>query len=210
MRMCKRAVMAALLVIGGASAASAATFNFAGPEREATTFSFSEDGIGLVASSGNFIDPTDTILPALPGQTVTQAAGGLGVDRFDLGPLEGDPPVINGATDLLILTFDRLVRFDSISFSRVDADDDFDLALDGVFIIEDENILAMNPYVFGSGVTGYAVAIGADSVGGALGFGGDDFRVKAIDVTAVPAPAALPLLLAALAGLGYAARRRRG
>lgn len=193
--------------------AHAAVFNFAGAVDEAESFSFTQDGIVLTVTSGNFIDPANLILPALPGQTVTRNGNGLGVDRFDIptpfGTFEGDPPEINGATDLLILSFDRTVRFTSLAFGEVDDDDDFDLALDGVFVLEDINIAASNPFLFGPGFTGTTLAIGADTLGGVFG-GGDDFRVLEIEISAVPLPASLPLLLGGLAGFGLLSRKRLG
>lgn len=58
-----------------------------------------------------------------------------------------------------------------------------------------------------------AVAMGAEMFQGIAGIGfvfvDTEFYVSAIDVSEVPIPAALPLLLSGLAGLGFASRRRK-
>ncbi|MEO1611752.1 MAG: hypothetical protein AAFU55_05300, partial [Pseudomonadota bacterium] len=126
---------------------------------------------------------------------------------------EGDPPELNGSlegSEMLLFTFDQEVIFNSVSFGEVDGDDDFDLAIDGIFAFEDVTIAPFNnPFFFTSGERGTTIGIGADTFLGAITGGGDDFRVSSISVTAVPLPATGLLLFAGVGALALGGWRRR-
>lgn len=196
------------LGLGTGTAAVAATFDLTGkPESTSRAFTDTVDGIGLTVTPARFFDPTNSIIGPGGNDVVTRNANGMGIDRGFL-----DPPELNGATELLLLTFDQEVFFDSLTFGEVDGDDDFDLAIDGTFVLEDVNILASNPFLFSlalPGARGTTLGIGADTFGGIFG-GGDDFRVAEISVSAVPLPAGILLLLTGVGGLALVGRRRKG
>ncbi|MEL7465212.1 MAG: hypothetical protein AAFN79_14170 [Pseudomonadota bacterium] len=218
----KQTILSAAIVaatLASTKAADAATFDLTGALAESATFSFVQDGIGLTVSTGLYNDLTNVIRGPGGDDVVHRNANGLGVDRFDfpgflfIPPSEGDPPELNGSlegSEMLILTFDQVVVFNTLSFGEVDADDDFDLAIDGAFVAEDVSIQPLNnPFVFAPGTRGTSLGVGADTFLGAITGGGDDFRVAGVSVTAVPIPAGGALLLTGLAALGFAGMRRR-
>ena len=48
-----------------------------------------------------------------------------------------------------------------------------------------------------------------DAIGLQLAYVNTDFYLEAMEISDVPIPAALPLLLSGLAGLGFASRRKK-
>lgn len=199
-----RKMFLAAALAASTGVAQAATFNFSGSGANAASRVFTLGSLSVTATPGTHGNLSNQIFAPDGNDVVTQNAAGLGVD---LGV--GNPPEINGGFDLLTLTFSEKVSFTSIRFGEVDSDDDADIYIDGAILLEDVKFggVAGNPYLFAAGITGTSISIGADTLFGFLG-AGDDFRVLGITVAPVPVPAALPLLAAALGGLGLLARRR--
>lgn len=193
-----------------AASASAATFDFSGASAASAAKIFGPiDGVSVTATAGSYA--FDTILDT-GGQLVTQNANGLGVDcpaLFGGGGSVLCPDEIDGFLDLLTLTFSEEVAFQSLLFSEVDEDDDFDLFIDGALVASEVNIASENPFLFAGGLRGTSLSIGADA-GTFSNLNEDDFRLASVSasVAPVPAPAALPLLATAL-GCGALVRRRR-
>ena len=209
--------MHALMIAGvvGAFAlpASAATFDFRDGNLTpngvypSPTASISVDGIGVFASAGTYASDAITEVDS-PGASVSKSDNGLGVVRLF------QPPEIDGGVfvnDLLTLTFDQPVFFESLVFTETDGDDDFDLFIDGAIFASEVGIGGANPftYLFATGVSGTSISIGADA-GTFNNLDEDDFRLGAVTVAPVPVPAALPLMAAGLGALLVVSRRRNG
>lgn len=183
-------------------------------------FSATVDGLtmqvftGLYETEGGFstdIDCADGSCGA-DRRILRKADNGLGVQgKADpIGDIDGE-----SGNDLMSFVFDVPVILKSVVFRKVDADDRVDLVVDGVLTQDEVDIHGFTPFTdFG------------DVLGSIFGFGADDdtdaFRIASLvvektggttgdDVGLAPAPlpAAGILLLGALGGLGYAARRRK-
>lgn len=205
------AICAAAAAFAGSAEAATITFASAAATAVPGGFSFSSGGITVTLTAGLFVD--DAVGNVTPGQLNAQPkiySPGVGVSHNG-----DDDHTIDGAgnNEAVILTFSQNVIIDQITFGYFDGDDDYDFFFDsnsdGVL-----NRVLNNIDIPNSGVSNLAAlflqpgrwfAIGAD--------GSDDsFKLKAISFRAapvVPIPAALPLFAAGLAGLGFAARRRR-
>ncbi|MGB3300304.1 MAG: PTPA-CTERM sorting domain-containing protein [Phormidesmis sp.] len=169
--------------------AEALVFNFAGASRtQQSQFVFNESGISVTAKG----------FPNPGSNNVVQNTSGLGVRSrpgiLDIDQIDGRFPA-----EAINLSFSKTIRLISATFASVDSDDDFSLFLDGNFLgsagIPGGNIFDFSPFSI---------------VGDQLGFGttdlSDDYYLSAVEVKAVPTPAAvLPVLL----GMGTAALRKK-
>ena len=113
------------------------------------------------------------------------------------------------ANEAVQFLFDSAVQLVSITFGKVDGNDDFDFYFDdGSGLTEqkdDIDIPNSGNFAFADLWLGSLFGIGADGKY-------DNFTIKKIEVaavTAIPLPAALPLFGAALLGIGFLVRRRR-
>lgn len=138
---------------------------------------------------------------------ITQNSEGLGVNNLNpdgSGDIDGF-----GSNDILIFEFSRSVRLNEVIFENVDNNDDF------VFYTPDQSPNAaqfdiFNPIPFDTdgdeGLFSFNF-VGTTFGIGAIGFN-DNFRVSQLNVSAVPLPAGLPLLLAGLGAFGLVRRRK--
>ncbi|WP_373085180.1 VPLPA-CTERM sorting domain-containing protein [Sneathiella sp.] len=209
---------AAVLTFAAVGAQASTTFNFGGNGGLAASYAFSEDGIGLTATPGEFQSSTigsETV--STPGAArVGQYAGGLGVSNpwyFDQHEVDG---LINN--DVVIFSFDQKVSLETVAFTYFDdevswnwkqgwhsaGNDEFsgflDTDNDGLLNLVGINFDA-NPFNAG-GIIGKLFGIGAWD-------NNDDFKIKSMTVSAVPLPAALPLYGAGLAVMGFVGWRKR-
>lgn len=169
------------------------------------SFNFSENGIGLSVFTGRQ-DGSDVATDA--GDWLYQSNGnGLGM----YSPGNGKNKEIDGknANEAVQFLFDTAVRLVSITFGKVDGNDDFDFYFDGGSGLteqqDDIDIPDGGKFAFANLWMGTLFGIGADGQH-------DNFTIKKIEVaevTAIPLPAAFPLFGAALLGLGFIVRRRR-
>ncbi|MEX1034494.1 MAG: VPLPA-CTERM sorting domain-containing protein [Sneathiella sp.] len=206
---------AAVVAFAATGVQASTTFNFGGYGGLATSYFFSEDGIGLTATPGQFESSTtgsETV--STPGAArIGQYDQGLGVSNpwyFDQHEVDG-----LGNNDVVIFDFDQVVKLETIVFSYFDDEvhwfwgsptpnDEFsgflDTDGDGVLNLVGVNFDG-NPFNVG-GIAGEIFGIGAWG-------NNDDFKIKSMTVSAVPLPAALPLYGAGLAVLGFVGWRKR-
>jgi hypothetical protein len=198
-------------------AAIAALILFAAPVQASTifdlrdnggwskSFDFSQDGIGLSAFTGR--QDGSNVTTNVNDWLYQSNSNGLGM--YSSG--NGKNKEIDGknANEAVKFLFDTAVQLVSITFGKVDSNDDFDFYFeDGSGLSEqqdDIDIPNSRTYGFADLWIGKLFGIGADGRH-------DNFTIKKIEVaavTAIPLPAAFPLFGAALLGIGYIARRRR-
>ncbi|MEO1252062.1 MAG: VPLPA-CTERM sorting domain-containing protein [Pseudomonadota bacterium] len=159
--------------------------------------------------------------PAAP--TLHQHLLGLGVKSG----WHDSSQIDNGGDDeAIVIDFGRSVNFHSILLSASFIDDDI-----RIYGTNDHSVAAVtsgglssitsistliaqtsgNLSTFVSlNIAGNAFQYLIATVPGTNGWFADDFRVKKVKVSEVPVPAALPLMIAGLAGLRLASRRKRG
>lgn len=196
------ALTSALTLAGGFANAAVIDFQNGanGPNGTYEDPTFSAGGLTFTVTAGAYAFDTiiDTDVDGFGNLAVSKTNEGLGVVLAFLPGLGTD---IN-AVDLLTLTFTQEVELHTALFGNVDSTDDFDLFVDGTLALNEVGISGSNPASIG--LIGTSFSFGADAL-----IPLDDFTLAAIDVAAVPLPAALPLALAGLAGLGFVGRRRK-
>lgn len=202
-------VAAALAAMTGA--AHATTFNltsYSGVSSIPGGYSMTVDGITMNVTAGVFNYAGAVTPGGANAQPQIYSGAGLGVwTNYDYQhTIDG-----SGYHEVAILSFDQDVILDSVSFGYFDFLDDFDFfadtnndnALD--HIASDVSIPNSGTYTFASMWLGDLFGIGADDAS-------DSFKLKSISVSKapeVPLPAALPLFVAGLAGLGFARGARK-
>lgn len=201
------AVLFATVGVSKASSVTTANFDLGGNGGLEPSYSFNVNGIGLTVTA---LTVSDAGVFAPPVQ-VGQYSDGLGVTNS----VNGDAYLADGLgyNDVLVFTFNRDVRIDSIDFAYNDGeytgdyfrfyyDKDGALASLGDFDIPGSDFYSS--YLLNDGHIGRLFGIGA------LGYN-HEFLVKGISVTTVvPLPSALLLTLSAmglLGGLGWRSRR---
>ncbi len=198
------ALAAAFAVSGGA--ANAVTFGFGGTTADSPSKSFNVAGIGLTVTAGTFSTGGNPSNINFNTRAVDQTNGTLGSDGIgDIGQVDG-----NLGNDILVFTFDQIVSIDSIGFSNVDGNDDFAFGtvVGNVFsrLVSFQDV--QNTVLTASFLNPISLSVGTSFGIGAIG-SLDNFRINNMSVTAVPLPAALPLLACGVGILGFAGWRRK-
>ena len=204
----KSLVLTLILSAAAATSVSAKTltYDFAGHGKTADTFSFVSEGVSLDVGGASYHNGT------YENEKLTQWQHGFGISSHF-----GDRHLIDGfyKQEFVTLAFSEKVdRIGSLTFDYVDRHDKFAFyGLDGdravqlqyTQISDDETGKAT--YLFDKDYAGSFFAVGALKVT-------DDFKLRGLtaslhdDIAPVPLPAAMPLLLAGIGGLGFLSRRR--
>jgi hypothetical protein len=205
MRILSGAVASAAAAIITASSASAVVMDFGAATAAATSIIVVNQNGYSVSATAKGVDAAGLMASdnALVKQTgfTSDNEGGFGVVTANDTNHEIDGGVTgsNIHKDMLLLTFASPVKITGISFSRVDADDDVILSVDGA-IVETLRILTGWPNFHTTsyiGTTFGFAALGQD----------DNFKLRAIEVTPIPLP---PAFLAFATSLfGFLAVRRK-
>ena len=133
-------IAAAFAVFGGSAASSLTTTDFylGGAGDLQSSYSFNVGGIGLTVTAGTF--DSSGVHTGVSGEQVGQYGDGLGVTNA----MAGDSFLLDGygSNDILIFTFDREVRVDSLKFAYNDDDTDVTNGADQFrFFHEDGGVL---------------------------------------------------------------------
>ncbi|MEX1034495.1 MAG: VPLPA-CTERM sorting domain-containing protein [Sneathiella sp.] len=195
----------AVLTFAATAAKAATVFDLTGNGKWATSYRFSEDGIGLTAFTGR--QDGSAVSKSSSDWLYQQNRHGLGLySPGNRKNKEMDGKQIN---EIVQFYFDQSVHLVSVTFSKVDSNDDFDFYFDtgsGLTEIDDDiDILRNGRYSFLDLWTGTHFGFGADGRD-------DNFTIRKIEVAAIsniPLPAALPLYGTGLALMGYLGWRRR-
>ena len=214
-------VVGALILASGAASAATLTqtINLEGNGGIAPAFSFGTGDLGVsvdayIHDMGSIGDPIN----------LAQSSTGLGAiysgDASD--KVDG-----SGGDEIVRFSFDREVTLESFTVYHFDTSDDFEVAiyapqslggllksyLSGIDETSQNCSKACNgakndlgTITFDPGLVGYSFGIGADE-------GGDQFKLQSITVSytsvpSVPLPAAGWMLIAGLAGLAWAGKRK--
>lgn len=207
--------------------AAAASVMFGGAQ--AATFYFGGAG-GDLGKSETFFSGPDSVT-AIAINTEEPEAPVLDQNIFGLGVStgRGDSSQLDnvGDDEAIVFDFGAIAQFDSITLSLAGFYDDIRIygsnnaavaAITSGGLTAITSISTLLASASGSGIEGFAT-IDLSGIASAYryliatipGGSGDGFRVKYIsaEISDVPVPAALPLLLSGLAGLGFASRRRK-
>jgi hypothetical protein len=198
----------------GSALAVPVTLDFTGGNgAQSPLMTFGNAGLNLTVSSNTWNDSGSNVQTA---GTVGRWSTGLGVVNS-----HGDQHFVdgNGKNDVLSFYFSQAVQLVSITFSYNDRNDNF------AFFFDDEsnNSLAGDlvwsrrdiPGTSFYGTYTFTALESRNAIGRLFGIGAfdadDEFKIASITVnnapSAVPVPAALPLLLSALGFMGWRARR---
>ena len=148
------------------------------------------------------------------GCSVTYNNAGLGVNgRPDSAPdqVDGNPLF---SSERITLSFAQDMVWNNITFGRWDSNDDARLSADGASVQYTGNGSSVD---LGGYVSSYlTIAAYGDVRNDCSSFfsclrlrGNDSFTIASVDVSAVPVPASLPLVLGGLGMLGWASRKRK-
>jgi hypothetical protein len=193
-----------------ASGASAVIYDFNndGPDN-LTSIDFG--AFSVTASAGGILNVS---------ASVSQTSGGLGVNGSpDLQPGQMDGAPL-GSWERLTFDFGQMVEFTGLTLSLFDADDEYNVYVDGNLVGTSNSASWAGSVMLSS----FAIeAVGDAAEGDGVVFAGlrmiprfDDFRVSSIsyelsnlnNVVSTPLPASALLLIGALGGLALIRRRK--
>lgn len=181
-----------------ASSASAATVNLMrGGDISVNggTASFDVDGVSGTISAYSMWTNSPNIHQGRHGIGVNS---GWGDDTWTLDGLYDE---------WLTFTFDKAVKLISVTFSRIDPHDTWDIYVGKKLISDESN---SNPYHFGGKVsTSFTVLADGHRCNYYYCKSKDNFAIKSFSVAPVPLPASALLLIGGLAGLGFMRRRQK-
>lgn len=186
-----------------AGAIATASIVSASPVEAATVFDFTGPSNGNAGvPSLNFI--VDGLTVTATGSTqdgdsrnVTQGSNGIGVTNG--GPLDSQVDGF-GPDDVLNLFFSESVRLVSATFGSSQANDEFQLLVDGAeFFGTNGESTGSGPFIFNPSPGP------SESFGFTVTENNDDYFLQSLVVETIPTPALLPGLI----GMGAAALRRR-
>ena len=175
-------------------------------DNDAAGFTYSKNGVDFSATAYTYTDATYTSRNATQLiQDISPANSGLAaLSEMD----ETQDQTQFDALEAIEFVFDTAVYLTNIEFNAGDDNDcsgpqaegpcgDFDLWIDGAFFATITAVDLLTDVFFGSTFEFRAVTPNAG------------FTIAQFEVSDVPIPGAIPLLLSGLAGLGFAARRRK-
>ncbi len=198
------AIAALSLAAVFASNAQAATYNLAGSGGNLG----GSEGFAATVGTGPTMTATagaNVLTVGIPASLV-QSAAGLGVTRF----LDGNPTQVDGSplltSEYITFSFAWAVKLLSFDLMGIDANDNYDISINGGGFINSLTALTSN-LVDINNVNFFTIrASGTAFQDGFLG--NDEFSLKSVNVASVPLPAAGLLLLGALGGLSALRRRK--
>mgnify|MGYP001797749444 CR=1 FL=1 len=194
----KTLYIATAIALTTASAASAASinFDFSGNGGQQSSFSQTEDGLGVTAT-GQTLDGNS--------RDVFQDADGFGVFRGGTENTQIDGVGVD-KRETLNLSFDNVVTLLSATFTKVDSGDEFKLFVDGTQLVSD-TVIPSNPTSFDF--------TSLNATGTVLGFtvgdSDDDYFLKSVEVKEVPEPTTIlgSLLVTGFGAMFYKKRKNQ-
>jgi len=200
------AVVATALVLSVSSIAAQAstTFDFLSDRGLTSSFDMSSGGLDLNVSGGSFDNAGNVTPGGLWGlvRVGTTVGAGLGVSHFLDTSSEIDGFFNN---DVAIFSFNKDVKFESITFLNLDNDDQFTFFAGSPLVVQGFD-MAMNTDLALSNYISSMFGIGAQD--GSIFGSTDNFTVASISVSAVPLPSSVLLFGGALLGMGWLSRRK--